>query len=155
MMRLCAVVLLLVSFVACGDRPQDARPKATAKDPKFTAVEDRIAKTTPEGKQIIEKAKGMKQEVNGQISGKTLGEMIDDYSQNKGAYNIIPIGWEASLKSSNQRWKLIFNYRLYNNELQAAEWEYDPKADKIYPFDKENAAIFWSAPDAKSQGKKG
>jgi hypothetical protein len=159
MSKLIACVVALVFLVGCGDKVQQqgpARPK-TAKDPKIAAIEERIAKTSEEGKQMVEKIRAMKPEVNGQPSAKPLGEIIDDYAQNKGAYNITPLGWEASLKATNQRWKLVFNYKTYSDEILAAEWEYDPKEGKLYPFDLKNAPTFWTAGggDAKGQEKKG
>ncbi len=155
MLRFGACVALLLFLVGCGEKQEAAKPKAPPKDPKIAAIEDRIAKTSPEGLQIIEKAKGMKPEVNSQPSGKTLSEIADDYAQNKGVYNITSIGWEASQKAANARWKIVFNYKTYSDEMLAAEWEYDPKTDKLYPFEQKNAPTFWTAPEQKGQEKKG
>jgi hypothetical protein len=155
MLRIGICVTLLLLLVGCGGTQEAAKPKTPPKDPKIAAIEDRVAKTSPEGKQIIEKVKGMKPEVNGQPSGKTLNEIIDDYALTKAAYNITPLGWEASQKAANGRWKVVFNYKTYSDELLAAEWEYDPKTDKLYPYDTKNAPGFWSAPEKKSPVSKG
>src|SRR5713226_5350350 len=113
MKRMIPLLMLLLLIVACDKKP--APVARTQEDPKIAVVKDRISKTTPEGKAVIEKVKAMKPEVNEQLSGKTLGEKADDYAKNMGAYNIIPIGWEASQKKllpgeKAGRWKVVFNY---------------------------------------------
>jgi DUF3071 family protein len=152
MTKIIVLAAILVSLVGCAEKPTPVTAKAN-KDPKIAAIEDRISKTTPEGKQMIEKAQGMKPEVNEQPSGKTLAEMVDEYTKNMGAYNISAIGWEASQKKTG-KWKVVFNYQDYQKQLRAAEWEYDPGTNKLYPFEKENAKDFWKE-SADAQGKKG
>jgi hypothetical protein len=156
-MPVVAVLVLLMS--ACDHKPA---PVATAqKDPRIAAVEERVAKTAPDGKAIIEKVKAMKPEVNGLASTKTLGEMADHYALEMGpAYNITPIGWEASQKKllpggKAGRWRVVFNYQDYQKQLLAAEWEYDADTNKVYPFEKDNAIGFWSDEGSEPQGKKG
>jgi hypothetical protein len=156
MIRIAAVVALVFLLAGCEQKP--APVAKASKDPKVAAIEDRIAKTTPEGKRAIEKAKSMKPEVNEQVSAKTLGEMEDHYEREMGAYNITPIGWEASQKKlqpgqKNARWKIVFDYFDYQKQLLAAEWEYDPDTGKLYPFEKDNAPGFYEPPAAP--GKKG
>jgi len=158
MRRIIPVVAVLVLWVAACDRKPAPVP-TTQKDPRIAAVEARISKTTPEGVVIIEKVKAMKPEVNEQISSKTLGEMADKYAKEMGAaYNITPIGWEASQKTLLRgekagRWKVVFNYQDYQKQLLAAEWEYNSDTNKLYPFEKANAPGFYEAPEP--QGKKG
>jgi hypothetical protein len=158
MIRIIPVVAVLLLLVACDHKPA---PVAKAqKEPKIAAIEERISKTTPEAKEIIEKVKAMKPEVNEQASTKTVGEMVDDYAKNKGAYNITSIGWEASPKkllpgSKSPRWKVTFSYQDWQKQLLVAEWEYDPDIKKVYPFEKDNAPQFYSAEGAEPQGKKG
>lgn len=157
MFRLISVLTVVVFLAACDQKPTSVA--RAQKDPKIAAVEERIAKTTPEGKEIIEKVKAMKPEVNEQLSAKTLGEMADKYAKEMGAaYNITPIGWEASRKKllpgeKGGRWKVVFNYQDYQKQLLAAEWEYNSDTNKLYPFEKDNAPGFYEAPEA--QGKKG
>lgn len=149
MRRIIPVVAVLALLSAgCEHKPA---PVATApKDPRIAAVEARISKTTPEGVSIIEKVKAMKPEVNEQLSAKTLGEMADKYAKEMGAaYNITPIGWEASQKKllpgeKAGRWKVVFNYQDYQKQLLAAEWEYNSDTNKLYPFEKDNAPGFYS-----------
>lgn len=150
-------LLMLLLVVACEKKP--APVARTQKDPKIAAIEERISKTTPEGKVVIEKVLAMKPEVNEQVSTKTLQEMVDDYAKNKGAYNITSIGWEAGQKKllpgeKGGRWKVVFNYQDWQKQLLAAEWEFNSDTKKLYPFEKDNAPGFWSNEGAE-QGKKG
>lgn len=147
----CLIIMFLM--VGCKDKPGPLKAKAN-KDPKIDAAEEKINKTSPEGKEIIEKVQGMKPEVNEQLSAMTLREKAEDFTKNKGDFGITPIGWEAAKKKTNERWKVVFYYQDYQKQLLAAEWEYDPKAEKVYPFEFNNApGFFESAPPA--QGTKG
>jgi len=137
----CLVALLL--FAACGQKAGPVRATA-AKDPKVAAIEDKIQKTSPEGKEMIEKIKAMKPEVNDKVASKTLGEIVDDYAKNKGTYNINVIGWESSKKASNGRWKAVLHYQDWQKAFLAAEWEYNPQNNKLYPFEVTNAPMFWT-----------
>jgi hypothetical protein len=157
MKRMIPFLMLLLLVVACEKKPAPAA--RTQKDPKIAAIEERIAKTTPEGKAVIEKVLVMKPEVNEQISTKTLQEMVDDYAKNKGAYNITSIGWEAAQKKllpgeKAGRWKVVFDYQDWQKQLLAAEWEFNSDTKKLYPFEKDNAPGFWSNEGAEP-GKKG
>ena len=152
------IVSIIVFAGGCNEKAGPApasKASADSSDPKLAAIKADMAKTTPEGTAMIEKCKAMKPQVNGQDSSKTLAEVIDDWSKNKGEYNITEIGWEASQKKTG-RWKIIYHYRTYKKETLAAEWEYNPQNNTLYPFDLQNAPQFWSAPpeDAK-KGKKG
>ncbi|HET9529743.1 MAG TPA: hypothetical protein VFQ92_05285 [Blastocatellia bacterium] len=140
--------ILLFLLAGCGQKASPTKARAE-KDPKRAALEERIAKTTPEGKQMVETVLGMKPEVNDQPSSKTLRDIIEDYEKNKGAYNITSIGWEASQKAVRQgekegRWKLLFHYQTFDGQLQSAEWEYNPDTKKLYPFERNNAPTFWT-----------
>lgn len=152
------VPMILIAFVAaCNDKAGPATPNkasADAADPKLSAINSAISKTTPEGNAIIEKAKGMKPELNTVMSSKTLAEVVDDYAKNKGEYNINVIGWEAGQKKNN-RWRIILHYREYTKEYSTAEWEYNPETNKVYPFDPKNAAQFWAGPSEGGKAKKG
>ncbi len=154
-MKLFSLILLLF-LAGCQDKPAQTNTKAQQKEPKLVAIEEAIAKTTPEGKKILEKAQGMKPEINGQKTTKALSAVIDNFAKNKSSFNILPIGWSASQKKSG-RWKVMFHYQEYTKQYQDAEWEYNPETDKLYPFEKDNAMQFYSlekeAPDA-GKGKK-
>jgi hypothetical protein len=148
------VLLLLVTmtFFACGERPGPPKPPAKAPDdPRLVAIKEAIAKTSPEGKAIIEKVKGLKPEVNDVPASKTLSEIVEEFSKEKGQFNLMPIGWEASQKK-NGRWKILFHYQDYQKQFRSAEWEYNPENNKLYPFELNNAPQFWTG--VGSTGKK-
>ncbi|HYL97442.1 MAG TPA: DUF3071 domain-containing protein [Blastocatellia bacterium] len=145
-------VLLLAGFAGCDNQTKPVA-QGPREDPQVTAIKDQIAKTTPEGKTIIEKAWTLKPVVNERVSGKTLGDVVNDYTNNKGPYNITAIGWEAAKKSSG-RWKIIFHYRDYQKHYLAAEWEYNPEANSLYPFDFNNAPQFWTEDTEAAAGTK-
>lgn len=147
----CLIILFLM--IGCGGKPGPVKAKAD-KDPKVAAAEEKINKTSPEGKEIITKVQGMKPEVNEQPSTKTLNELVEDYSKNKANYSITPIGWEAS-KKKTERWKVVFYYQDWQKQLLGAEWEYDPQTNKVYPFEKDNSPGFWSNEGAAPQSTKG
>jgi hypothetical protein len=146
------VVLLMVGCKGGGGQSAGSAKPAQPKDPKVAAIQERIDKTSPEGKQVIQDVQAIKPEVNEQPSGKTLGEIVDNYAKNNGAYNISPIGWEAS-KKKNGRWKVAFNYQDWQKQLLFAEWEYIPETKKLYPFEFQNAKEFWSAPETAEKPK--
>ena len=157
MMRIIPVVGILALLVTACEHKTAPAARA-ARDPKVAAIEERIAKNTPEGKEIIEKVKMMKPEVNEQVSGKTLQEMVNHYEKEMGAYNISSIGWEAVQKkllpgAKTSRWKVAFSYQDWQKQLLTAEWEYDADSKKVYPFEKDNAPQFYEAPEP--QGTKG
>ncbi len=85
----------------------------------------------------------MKPEINGQKSSLSLGEIVKDFSENKGSFNIKPIGWEASQKK-NGRWRIVFHYQDYQKQYEEAEWEYNLETNNVYPFEARNATQFWS-----------
>jgi hypothetical protein len=154
---LLVTAVLVACAAGCNDNagPSQGKASADSADPKLAAIKADIAKTTPEGLAMIEKVRAMKPEVNEQASSKTLTEIIDDWKTNKGEYNISEIGWAASQKKSG-RWKIIYNYRPYTKEYLAAEWEYNPQTNKLYPFDLNNAPQFWAGPaEGDKKGKKG
>jgi|ERR1041384_248878 hypothetical protein len=158
MSKVILFMAIVITLAGCHEKPGPATAKAS-KDPKIASIEDRIAKTTPEGKQIIAKAQAMKPEVNEQLSTKTLSEIVDDYAKNKGAYNISPIGWEANQKKllpgeKAGRWKVAFSYQDWQKNVLTAEWEYNADTNKLYPFEKENAVGFFSDEGAPKKGKK-
>jgi hypothetical protein len=163
MARLIPCLIIVLLSIGCGGKPGPAKARAE-KDPKIAAVEEKVNKTSAEGKQVIEKVKGMKPEVNDQPSSVTLGEKVDKFAKDMANYSITPIGWEASQKAVRKddkgqnekvgRWKIIFHYQDYQKNLLAAEWEYNPNSEKLYPFEKVNAPGFWDAPTEPAKDAK-
>ena len=144
--------LVALLMTGCSGSQSAGPGKSAPKDPKMAAIQERIDKTPPEGKQMIEKALAMKPEVNGQPAGKTLGEIADNYAKNNAEFNIKPIGWEASQKKSG-RWKIAFNYQDWQKQYLYAEWEFNPESNNLYPFELQNAKEFWVAPETPAKGK--
>jgi hypothetical protein len=153
-----SIISIMMVAAGCNDKAGPSptgKASADSSDPKLAAIKADMAKTTPDGKAMIEKCKAMKPQLNEQASSKTLAEVIDDWSKNKGEYNITEIGWEAAQKKSG-RWKIIYHYRPYTKEYLAAEWEYNPQNNTLYPFDLNNAPQFWAGPsDDDKKAKKG
>ncbi len=128
--------LLLFSAGALKAQPQD--------DERVTAALEKIASTTPEGRELLRQVQKMRPEVNGCKSTRRLIELVEDYSTKKGDYNILPIGWFASKKTTTKNWKIVFYYKDYLKTYQAAEWEYNPLRGIIYPWEFTNAPLFWT-----------
>jgi hypothetical protein len=132
-------------MVGCGDKPQPAatKPKADA-DPKRAKFQEAIDKTTPEGKDMIEKIKAMKPLVNEKVAAKTLGEIADDFATKNGTFNTKPIGWAASQKGTSKNWKIVYYYQDYQGQNTVAECEYNPESKQVYPFELVNAPQFFT-----------
>src|SRR6185503_13426524 len=69
-------------------------------------ITERIAKTSPEGLEVIERAKRMTPVLQKNRSARTLGETVEDRINGRGQHIIYPIGWEA-LKGDGPRWKIF------------------------------------------------
>ena len=151
-----SIASIMLFAGGCNEKAGPApssKASADSSDPKLAAIKADIAKTAPDGIAMIEKCKAMKPQVNGELSSKTLAEVIDDWSKNKGDYNIKEIGWEATQKKTG-RWKIIYHYRPYTKEYLAAEWEYNPTDNTLYPFDLQNAPQFWAGPSGDDKKTK-
>lgn len=111
-------------------------------DPRLTFILESIKSTLPEGKMILQTVLKMKPEINRKRASKSLEDIVKVYAEDKGEYNIKPIGWQASQKISG-RWKILFYYEQ-QGEYHEAEWEYNEHAGKLYPFEPRNAPQFWT-----------
>jgi hypothetical protein len=155
----CLIIFLLVVLMAgCGEKPQSTatKPKADA-DPKRAKFQEAIDKTTPEGKEMVEKVKAMKPLVNEKVAAKTLGEITEDFSTKNAEFNTKPIGWTASQKAT-KNWKVVYYYQDYLGQYNSAEWEYNPESKQLYPFEFTNAPTFYTdigAPGATNSNTKG
>ena len=121
----------------------------TQGDEKLEKILEMISGTSEDGLKILDKVQYMKPEVNTQKSTKTLIDIVQDYAFNKGAYNIAVLGWAASRSEVTSgealgRWKIVLYYRDWQKQYQSAEWEYNEETNKLYPFEKDNAPMFWS-----------
>lgn len=143
----CLIILLLTVMMAgCGDKPSQpaAAAKSKADDPKRAKFQEAIDKTTPEGKDMLEKIKAMKPLVNEKVAAQTLGEITDTFATKNGEYNTKPIGWAASQKGTTKNWKVVYYYQDYQGQYNAAEWEYNPDSKQLYPFEFTNAPTFYT-----------
>ena len=112
-------------------------------DARLKTIKEEIEKTTPEGKEIIERVKQMLPEVHGKLSTLRLEEAVEKYTKEK---NWTPAGWAAFKERSLAGWQIRLFFQMDTREYRTAEWRYDPKTIKLYPVDKVNAAQFWSGP---------
>ena len=132
-----ALAMLLIPLV-------QARPVQN-EDAWLKAINEEIEKTTPEGKEIIERVKRMLPEINRKLSTLPLEKLVEKFEKEK---NVTPVGWAATSKRSG-RWHILFYYKDDNNDYHIAEWEYNPETVRLYPFDEGNAAQFWSGPTSR------
>jgi len=138
------VILALASFFIPLQQGRPAQSEGV--DPRLKMIKEEIAKTTPEGKEVIERVKRMLPEVNRKLSTLPLEEVVEKVAKEK---NLTPIGWAAALKR-NGRWRILFYYQDDRKYLYlTAEWEYNPETINLYPFDLVNAAQFWSGPTSR------
>ena len=126
------VVSLFIASI-CRDNPTLAIAEAQ-NDPKLTSIKERISKTTPQGKQIIERALGTKVETFAGLTEQSLNDLIRT--------QVAPdnqIGWEALPKEAS-RWRIILHYQNPNHIQRYfdAEWEYNPKTGKLLAFEPNN-----------------
>jgi hypothetical protein len=138
------IIIVVAIFLAVFSTDDLALTNSVSQqDDERIAIKDRIAKNTPASIDIIEKVKGMKPLVNEKLSVKSLGKIIKDYEEGKGAFKLTAIGWEASQKQ-NGYWRIFFHYQKDTLEYVKAEWEFNPETNKLYPFEFQNARWFWT-----------
>jgi hypothetical protein len=98
----------------------------------------------------------MKPEVNERLSSKNLEDSVLGYSQKAGKDKIYPIGWAASEKNvragsekKGNRWRINFYFQDIQKQYLTAEWEYNKETGQLYPFEFQNAPLFWAKPKRK------
>ena len=150
-MKTLVIFALAMSFITL----QRGRPAQTeGVDPRLKMIKEEIEKTTPEGKEIIERVKQMLPEVNGKLSTLPLEKLVENYVKEQ---NLAPVGWAASKLSewvstntlrSDSLWQIRLLYRTEAKEYRSAQWRYDSETRRLYPFNG-NAEQFWSGPAPK------
>jgi hypothetical protein len=89
-MKALGILALALFFIPL----QQGRPaQSEGVDPRLKMIKEEIAKTTPEGKEIIERVKKMLPEVNRKLSTLPLEKLVENYVKEK---NLVPVGWAAS-----------------------------------------------------------
>jgi len=136
------LLLIFLLSMACLQGGSNAGNPKRQDEERFAKIQDSIYKTTPEGREILKKVQQIKPEVNERLSGKTLEQIVTENSQKQGNDKIFPIGWVATQKVQNC-WKIGFYYQDFWKQYLYAEWEYDQKTGKLYPFEFQNAPMFW------------
>ena len=141
------LIVASVSFALSALNPVAFIP--TQDDERLREFLESISKTTAEGSKVLDHIQGMKPELNESESTRTLIDLVQDYAFNKGAYNLTVIGWAASRKKVLPgemlgRWRILLYYKDWQKECRSAEWEYNPETNKLYPFERENAPMFFS-----------
>ena len=140
--KTCPMKALVILALAMCFVPLVQEGPVQNEDARLKAIKEEIEKTTPEGKEIIERVKQMLPEVNGKLSTLPLENLVENYAKE----NVTTIGWAAARKR-NGRWRILFYYQDDRKDLYfTAEWEYNPETIKLYPFDLVNAPQFWSGP---------
>jgi len=140
-------MLLIFAFAICFMPLLQARPVQNEDAVlRLKLINEEIEKTTPEGKEIIERVKRMLPEVNRQLSTLPLEELVEKYAKEK---NVAPIGWAAARKRISGRWKILFYYQDDTKKYHTVEWEYNTETVSVYPFDLVNAPQFWSGPTSR------
>jgi len=147
-MKTLVIFALAMSFITL----QRGRPAQTeGVDPRLKMIKEEIEKTTPEGKEIIERVKQMLPEVNGKLSTLPLEKLVENYVKEQ---NLAPVGWAASkllewvttdTLRSDSLWQIRLLYQTDAKEYRSAQWRYNSETRRLYPHDR-NAEQFWSGP---------
>jgi hypothetical protein len=130
-------VSFAIAMLLFAPSPQE-RPIQN-EDARSKAINEEIANTTPEGKEIIERVKRMLPEINSKLSTLPLEKLVEKFEKEK---NVTPVGWAAARKRISGRWKILFYYQDETKEYKTAEWEYNPDKVLLYPFEFNNAPQF-------------
>jgi hypothetical protein len=133
------VVLGLHIFLGGG---QEQQMRADTEELSLAVIMERIAKTSPEGLQVIERAKRETPEIQKNQSAKPLGEAVEDCINGLGEWVIYPIGWEA-VKSDGSRWRIFFYFQDEEQKYLKASWEYIQDKNALIPMEYTNATKFW------------
>lgn len=105
-------------------------------------IAEQISRTSPEGLEIIDRARKSIPEIQSHLSAKNLGAAVEDWINGRGDFNINPIGWAAS-KTTTGDWMLSFYFEGKEGKLTKATWEYKPERNVLLPAEFTNATMFW------------
>jgi len=141
MVKTLTTILYCISILAGPAQERPAKTNAQ-EDLDLAIITERIARTSPQGLEVIEKIRRLMPEVQSHRSGKTLGEAIDDWSNGRGQFLIHPVGWEA-LTNSTGHWTLFFYFRDEEQKYYKAGWEYNNDTGVLFPIEFTNATKFW------------
>ena len=142
MMKLCLVLILGFQVLHSGGQNQQKSVTNTDEDLNLPGIMERIAQTSPEASEVIEKVKRMTPVLQKNRSGKTLVDAVEDCINGRDQFTIYPIGWEA-LKSDGQRWTIFFYFKDEEQRYLRAAWEYNNAKNVLLPIEFLNATKFW------------
>jgi hypothetical protein len=138
MTKVFLLVVLSFQIFSFGQEPQTN----TQEELNPALIQERIAKTSPEGLEMIKRAKIMNPEIQKHRSAKTLGEAIEDCISGQGQLVIRPVGWEAT-RSDGPRWRISFYFQDEERRYLKATWEYNEEVHALIPAEFVNATKFW------------
>lgn len=137
------IMIVVLGFNILHSSGQEPQRSANAEEElNLALILERIAKTSPEGLEVIKEVKRMTPAIQKHRSAKSLGEAIDDCINGRGQSVISPIGWEA-LKSDGPRWKVFFYFQDEEQKYLRAAWEYNQDRHVLIPIEFTNATKFW------------
>ncbi len=111
-------------------------------DFNLARIRERIARSSAEELEIIEKAKSRNPIIQKYPSAKTLGEIVDDLASGRGQFMIYPIGWEA-VKDDGARWRITLHYQDEGQKYRQAIWGFNEAKNMLYPLELNQATKFW------------
>ena len=137
------LVLAILGFQFLHTAEQELQTPTTANEElTLSSIKERIAGTSPEGVEVIERVKRMTPQIQKLQSAKTLDEAIADSINGQGQVIISPIGWEAR-KTDRSRWRIIFYCKDQQQKYVSAAWEYNQDKQVLLPAEFANATKFW------------
>jgi hypothetical protein len=136
------MIVVLGFHILLGSGQERQMLTDTEEELNLALIVERIAKTSPEGLKVIEKAKKMLPEMQNQQSAKTLGEAVEACINGRGQFIIYPIGWEV-LKMDGSHWRIFFYFQDEEKKYVKATWGYDDDRKALIPMEFTNATKFW------------
>ncbi len=130
-----AFLYVFLGFSLFSGGVQESKMQTGAEELNPARIAERIAKTSAEGLEVIERAKRIMPEIQSHRSAKTLGAAVDEA-------NIRPIGWEA-FETATGRWTISFYFQDEGQNYRKAIWEFNKDKNVLIPSDFTNATKFW------------